>query len=142
MENQDKYWTDYTEFIKVAETFTGLSPADLIDKYQILIDELEINEYLEWIYENTEDEFTITKVHKLLNQESLKDNILKDEFEEKIKELDSRMKRFLIPSIANDENWWIEFKEDIAIVFEALKRLLDPLQSKRRMIGFNRKDNE
>ena len=33
-------------------------------------------------------------------------------------------------------------KEDIAIVFEALKRLLDPLQSKRRMIGFNRKDSE
>jgi uncharacterized membrane protein len=33
-------------------------------------------------------------------------------------------------------------KEDIAIVFEALKRLLNPLESKRRMIGFNRKDNE
>lgn len=35
-----------------------------------------------------------------------------------------------------------ENKHDIAIIFEALKQLLDPPQSKRRMIGFNRKDDE
>ena len=110
MKNQDKYWTDYTEFIKLSETITGLSPANLIDRYQTLINELETKNYLEWIYENMEDEFTITKIHKLLGQESLKDNILKNEFKEKTNALDSRMKRFLIPSIVNDENWWIDFK--------------------------------
>jgi phage regulator Rha-like protein len=35
-----------------------------------------------------------------------------------------------------------ENKEDIAMIFEALKQLLNPQQSKRRMIGFNRKDDE
>ncbi len=35
-----------------------------------------------------------------------------------------------------------ENKEDIAMIFEALKQLLNPPQSKRRLIGFNRKDEE
>ena len=35
-----------------------------------------------------------------------------------------------------------ENKKDIAMIFEALKQLLTPPQQKRRMIGFNRKDNE
>ena len=35
-----------------------------------------------------------------------------------------------------------ENKEDIAMIFEALKQLLNPQQPNRRMIGFNRKDDE
>jgi len=35
-----------------------------------------------------------------------------------------------------------ENKEDIAIVFDALKQLLNTPQPKRRMIGFNRENNE
>jgi phage regulator Rha-like protein len=35
-----------------------------------------------------------------------------------------------------------ENKEDIAMIFEALKQLLNPPQPKRRLIGFNRKDSE
>ena len=35
-----------------------------------------------------------------------------------------------------------ENKEDIAMIFEALKQLLSPTQPKRSMIGFNRKDDE
>jgi phage regulator Rha-like protein len=35
-----------------------------------------------------------------------------------------------------------ENKEDIAMIFEALKQLLNPPQPKRSMIGFNRKDDE
>ena len=35
-----------------------------------------------------------------------------------------------------------ENKEDIGVIFSALKKLLNPPQPKRRMIGFNRKDNE
>ena len=35
-----------------------------------------------------------------------------------------------------------ENKKDIAMIFEALKQLLNPPQSKRRLIGFNRKDDE
>ncbi len=33
-------------------------------------------------------------------------------------------------------------KEDIAVIFDALKQLLNPPQTKRRMIGFNRKEDE
>lgn len=81
MENQEKYWSDYTEFIKLAETSTGLSPSDLIERYEILITELETKNQLEWIYEYVQDEFTIIKIHQLINHELLKDNILKNEFE-------------------------------------------------------------
>jgi phage regulator Rha-like protein len=35
-----------------------------------------------------------------------------------------------------------ENKEDIAMIFEALKQLLNSPQPKRRLIGFNRKDSE
>jgi hypothetical protein len=35
-----------------------------------------------------------------------------------------------------------ENKEDIAIVFDALKQLLNTPQPKRRMIGFNRENDE
>ncbi|MGZ8522792.1 MAG: hypothetical protein ACXWV1_00115 [Chitinophagaceae bacterium] len=112
MENQETYWSDYTEFISLAEAVTGLSPSELIERYEILITELETNNQLEWIYENMQDEFTIVKIHQLINHERLKDNILKNEFKEKIRELDARMKKFLIPSISNNENWWVEFKED------------------------------
>jgi hypothetical protein len=35
-----------------------------------------------------------------------------------------------------------ENKKDIAMIFEALKQLLTPPQTKRRLIGFNRKENE
>lgn len=35
-----------------------------------------------------------------------------------------------------------ENKEDIAMIFQALKRLLNPAQQKRKLIGFNRKDDE
>lgn len=35
-----------------------------------------------------------------------------------------------------------ENKQDIAVIFEALKQLLNPLQPKGKLIGFNRRDNE
>ena len=35
-----------------------------------------------------------------------------------------------------------ENKEDIAMIFTALKQLLNPAQPKRKMIGFNRKDDD
>jgi hypothetical protein len=35
-----------------------------------------------------------------------------------------------------------ENKEDIAMIFQALKQLLNPAQPKRSLIGFNRKDDE
>jgi hypothetical protein len=58
-----------------------------------------------------QDEFTVVKIHRLINHELLEDNMLKNEFKEKIYELDIRMKKFLIPSIASTENWWKKFNE-------------------------------
>jgi len=43
MENNIKYWSDYNIFIKTSEEITGLIPADLLDKYKILIEELEVD---------------------------------------------------------------------------------------------------
>jgi len=48
----------------------------------------------------------------------------------------------LLLKIEKIEKDVIENKEDIAMIFEALKQLLNPPQPKRRLIGFNRKDDE
>lgn len=61
----EKYWKDYVLFIKLSEKVTGRNPAKLLERYKIL--------------------------H--LNQ--LKDNLLKQHFENEIVLLDERMKPFL-----------------------------------------------
>jgi hypothetical protein len=112
MENQIKYWSDYTEFIKITEGLTGFSPSVLIDRYEILVKELETKTYFEWIYEDMQDEYTVQKVHKILHYESLKNNLLKDEFYKKIKDIDIRIKSFLHNVYKTDKNWWLDFKPD------------------------------
>ncbi|MEI9909400.1 MAG: ORF6N domain-containing protein [Bacteroidota bacterium] len=48
----------------------------------------------------------------------------------------------MLPKLEMLEKDVKENKQDIAMIFEALKQLLNPPQQKRRMIGFNRKDGE
>ena len=80
-------------FYKVSEENTGMSPSDLLDRYKILIEELENHDQFEWIYEG--EEKTFSKIHKLLHLEELKDNLLNQHFEGEIVLLDKHIILFV-----------------------------------------------
>jgi hypothetical protein len=109
MENNDKYWSDYTTFINAAEEHTGLSPSNLIDRYKILIEELETDNYLEWIYEEMQNEYTVKQIHQLINMDLLRENILNSAFAKEVNLLDERFKVFLKGVRKNDDSWWKDF---------------------------------
>ncbi len=95
---EDKYWSDYTIFIKTVEDLTKFSPSDLIDLYTKLVEELENaknKDILEWIYEDVNEEYTRTKIQTVIESDKLIENLLLDEFCKKINILDQRMGKFL-----------------------------------------------
>lgn len=114
-EKDEKYWTDYTEFINEVEKLTGVSPATLLSQYKVLIEELnDIEEdfYLEWKYELDYDFWTRQKIQKIIDHNSISDNILLTDFKKEIYNLDSELKKHLLNSDQLD--WWnnpeIDFK--------------------------------
>ena len=112
MDADIKYWNDYTEFIKISEELTGFSPAELVERYKILINELETNNLLEWIYEDLQNEYTVTKIHKLMNLDLLKGNILKNNFEREVNLLNIRFVSFLEEIYKNTDSWWVDFNKE------------------------------
>ncbi|MBU2928838.1 hypothetical protein [Winogradskyella psychrotolerans] len=114
-EKDEKYWKDYTEFIKEVENLTEFSPADLLSQYEILIAELndiEEEDYLEWQYEFDYDLWTRQKIQNVIDHKPISENILLNQFKEKINELDSELKKHILNSDQID--WWnnpkIDFK--------------------------------
>ncbi len=72
-EKDEKYWKDYTEFIKEVENLTELSPAELLSQYEILIAELndiEEEDYLEWQYEFDFDLWTRKKIQNVIQSKN------------------------------------------------------------------------
>lgn len=120
---EDKYWKDYTQFIQTTEKLAGLSPADLLSLYETLIEELENpdRDIFEWIYENANEKYTRTKIQLILDSDDLKDNMLKNEFLEKIKALDRRIQKFLKIEYVNDKEIWKSFSDDV-IDWEKVKK--------------------
>ncbi len=116
-EKDEKYWKDYTEFIKEVENLTELSPAELLSQYEILIAELndiEEEDYLEWQYEFDFDLWTRKKIQNVIDHKPISENILLNEFKEKINEMDSELKKHILNSDQID--WWnnpkIDFKNE------------------------------
>ena len=114
-EKDEKYWKDYTEFIKEVENLTELSPANLLSQYEILIAELndiEEKDYLEWQYEFDYDLWTRQKIQNVIDHKPISENILLNQFKEKINRLDSELKKHILNSDQID--WWknpkIDFK--------------------------------
>lgn len=109
----EKYWKDYTEFIDEVEKLTELSPADLLSRYKILIEELnDANEdyYLEWHYELDYDLWTRQKIQKVIDHKLISKNVLLKDFKEQIERMDSELKKHILNSDQID--WWnnIELK--------------------------------
>ena len=74
--SKPEYWNDYTIFIKEVERLSLLSPADLFESYESLIEGLESNEIYTSIYnqdqadiDHDEDSFgnLINRVHQVVN---------------------------------------------------------------------------
>lgn len=117
MESKDeKYWTDYTDFIKDVENLTGLNPSNLLSQYQSLIADLRyIDEdyYLEFPYEFNYDLRVRQQIQDIIDHKQISENILLKEFKEEIKKLDSELKKYLL--IPDKTDWWnspkINFKD-------------------------------
>ncbi len=107
------YWKDYASFIKIVESNTGHSPADLLSAYKLLVEELENNDILEWIYEDQSEGYTRTKIQLILESSDLNGNALLKEFEEKIKVLDSRMEKFIKKQTVENSGWQKGFSPDL-----------------------------
>lgn len=103
------YWKDYSFFIKKTEELVNCSPSDLIEKYKLLIEELESNKLLEWIYEENERPNTIQKINLILTDPSLEKNKVKKDFEETIWKLDIRFLPYLKIDPSN-KNWRQNFQ--------------------------------
>ena len=108
-----KYWKDYTEFINKVEKLTELSPADLLSRYKMLIEELKDADedyYLEWQYELDYDLWTRQKIQKVIEHELISKNIFFKDFKEQIEKMDSELKKYILN--LDQIDWWnyIELK--------------------------------
>jgi len=83
--------------------------------YETLIEELEDpdRDIFEWIYENVKEKYTRTKIQIILDAHDLRNNILKNEFHEKIKALDFRIQKFLKIEYVNNKEIWRSFSDDV-----------------------------
>jgi hypothetical protein len=101
----EKYWKDYTEFINEVEKLTELSPADLLSRYKMLIEEMndaDEDYYLEWQYELGYDFWTRQKIQKVIDHKLISDNVLLKEFMEQIEKMDLELKKHILNSDQND----------------------------------------
>jgi len=106
-ELNNKYWEDYSIFIKEVESLTGLSPSDLLTRYKALIAELTDNDeeyFLEWQYEFDDDLFTRKKIQMVLEHNAISDNTLLKSFKEEIELLDLELKKYILNS--DQPDWW------------------------------------
>ena len=89
------------------EKLTELSPAELLPRYKILIEELDdANEdyYLEWQYELDYDLWTRQKIQKVIDHKLISENVLLKEFKEQIDKMDSELKKYILNHDQID--WW------------------------------------
>lgn len=116
MEYNAKYWKDYSEFISFVENKTGNSPSSLISDYKVGIPQINESNQLSKSGDTPEEhsikltwriyEIPITRsqIQAILDSDSLKENLLFIEFTNDIKEIDAKIKKYLLNS--KDENWW------------------------------------
>lgn len=107
IKKNEKYWKNYTEFINEVEKLTELSPADLLSRYNILIEELNDTDedyYLEWKYELSYDVWVRKKIQSIIEHKPIEKNILLKEFKEQIEIMDSELKKHTLNSDQTD--WW------------------------------------
>jgi len=66
----------------------------------------------EWIYENIVVGYTVTKIHRLINIDLLKENILNKEFRTEVDLLDERFRIFMKEDNPSNDLWWLDFTKE------------------------------
>jgi len=66
----------------------------------------------EWIYENIVVGYTVTKIHRLINMDLLKENILNKEFRTEVDLLDERFRIFMKEDNPSNDLWWVDFTKE------------------------------
>ena len=66
----------------------------------------------EWIYENIVVGYTVTKIHRLINIDLLKENILNKEFRTEVDLLDERFRIFMKEDNPSNDLWWVDFTKE------------------------------
>lgn len=102
--DNEKYWKDYTDFIESVESLTGFSPASLLEIYQELVTKLDNGKEYYESYAYEEDIFIRKQIQEIIEYPSLSNNILFEEFRDKIEKLDSEFKKHIENN--NDLKWW------------------------------------
>lgn len=121
MEYNEQYWKDFTTFIKEVEKIARVSPSNLLEAYQYIVDGLETGTLLSDLHEwepedvaNDEDGFSITirDVHKVINNEILQKNLLYTRWAERVIELDEQMIKHIKTEFLITNEWksWFRFK--------------------------------
>jgi hypothetical protein len=109
MTNNEKYWSDYTDFLRAVSHLTKSSPADLLESYADLVESLETKTFENYMlseYEADNDLYFRTIIQHILNSKEIADNLLFLEFKSKIIVLDKRIKPFLENECASRTDWY------------------------------------
>lgn len=108
------YWNDYSFFIKRTEELTKYAPSSLLELYEDFVKELEEGvgaSFEDSINDDVDPLDFIRLSYVVLDDEKLRTNVLKEEFEQNVKQVEKRLKQFLIPHV-NDADWKKNFKTD------------------------------
>ncbi|BDD12081.1 hypothetical protein FUAX_45130 (plasmid) [Fulvitalea axinellae] len=103
----EKYWNDYSEFIKTVEGLSGISPSNLLLQYEGLLEDVK-----SWNIENQDIckyeldyDFLIREdIQNVLNIESLKKNQFFLDFNKSVEEIDSKIKKYIL--FSDQQDWW------------------------------------
>lgn len=112
--SDDKYWNDYSFFIKRTEELTKYAPSSLLELYEDFVKELEEGvgaSFEELINDDVDPLDFIRLSYVVIEDEELTTNILKEAFEQNVKQIEERLKQFLFPHV-NDADWKRNFETE------------------------------
>ena len=112
--SDDKYWNEYSFFIKRTEELTKYAPSSLLELYEDFVKELEEGvgaSFEELINDDVDPLDFIRLSYVVIEDEELRTNTLKEAFEQNVKLIEERLKQFLFPHV-NDADWKRNFKTE------------------------------
>jgi hypothetical protein len=112
--SDDKYWSDYSFFIKRTEELTRYGPSSLLEFYGDFVTELQegVGVGFEESMDDDVEPFDFIRLsYVVIDDEKLRTNVLKEEFEQNVKRIEERLKQFLFPHV-NDVDWQRNLKTE------------------------------
>jgi hypothetical protein len=109
----EKYWKDYSEFIAKVAQITKFSPVSLLELYSEFVESLETKKVdahaLSELETDTDFNFR-SLIQKVIDNPELVTNKLKQEFQERVGDLDKRIEIYLLPGSLERNDWYKSIK--------------------------------